>query len=130
MPHVEEALREIRGAQIPMGAVSNAIFSGETLRSELEKHGLSWAFDFVISSADLTIRKPDPLIFKQALADLEVAASSTWFIGDSWENDILGAVQVGMSAIWLSRLDAPDPDVPLSRFGDWQEFVRLFQSVQ
>ena len=36
MPNVEDALREIRGAQVRMGALSNAIFSGETLRSELE----------------------------------------------------------------------------------------------
>ena len=76
MPYIEEALQEIRDAQIPMGAVSNAIFSGLTLRSELEKHGLAWAFDFVISSADLKIRKPDPRIFNQALTNMDIAASS------------------------------------------------------
>lgn len=129
MPQVEEALQVIRDARIPMGAVSNAIFSSKTLISELSRHGLAWALDFVISSADLTKRKPDPRIFKQALTNLKTTASSVWFVGDSWESDILGSTQVGMSAIWLSRLDAPDPHVQHTRVGHWQEFAQLFQSV-
>ena len=130
MPHAEEALREIGGAQIPVGAVSNAVFSGETLRLELEKHRLAAVFDFVLSSADLRVRKPDARIFEKALAGLGVAAASTWFVGDSWEHDIRGAVGVEMQAVWLSHSDAPNSDVPHQRVENWEEFFRLYRSVQ
>ena len=32
-------------------------------------------------------------------------------VGDSWENDILGALGSGMAAVWLNRyrLTCPDP---------------------
>ncbi len=31
-------------------------------------------------------------------------------IGDSWSVDVLGALGVGMSAIWLNRYGLPCPD--------------------
>jgi putative hydrolase of the HAD superfamily len=127
MPGVAEALLALRDLGLAIGCISNAVFSGRVLASELERHGLD--LDFVISSADLEIRKPDPRIFSTGLSKLRLVASAVWFVGDSWSADIHGAAGAGIFPVWLSRLDGPLPAVPAcARVASWGELCSLVYS--
>ena len=55
MPGVEEALSNLRRSGLRIGCLSNSVFSGPVMQSELERHQLE--ADFVLSSADITVRK-------------------------------------------------------------------------
>jgi FMN phosphatase YigB (HAD superfamily) len=35
-------------------------------------------------------------------------------VGDNWENDIVGATQVGIRSVWLNRYAETHPDVNLA----------------
>jgi FMN phosphatase YigB (HAD superfamily) len=48
------------------------------------------------------VAKPDPTLFRAALAALEVEAASTMMIGDSLEKDVRPALALGMHAIWVA----------------------------
>ena len=60
-------------------------------------------FDTVVISEDVGITKPDPRIFEIALERVGAHAHEAVFIGDNWTNDVVGAIKVGMAAVWLSR---------------------------
>ena len=54
--------------------------------------------------------KPDSRIFEIALEKLCVEPSDAVMIGDSWEEDILGAYKAGIRAVWFNRKGKPVPD--------------------
>jgi putative hydrolase of the HAD superfamily len=72
-------------------------------RRKLERTGIASRFESVVISGDLGVSKPQPGIFERSLQELGVPAGEAVYIGDRLEADALGAKEVGMRAIWLSR---------------------------
>lgn len=64
-------------------------------------------FDTVVISEDVGVTKPDPKIFSIALERIGATAHETVFIGDNWTNDIVGAFNAGMTAVWLDQNETP-----------------------
>jgi putative hydrolase of the HAD superfamily len=89
-----------------LGVVSN--FTGNLSRC-LEDLGLARLFESVIDSAILGRRKPDPKIFRWALATLDADARASWMIGDNFEADIRPAAGLGMATCWLAPQERPWP---------------------
>jgi putative hydrolase of the HAD superfamily len=87
-----------------MGVVSNSSFSGEVLEYELTKHGLLDYFEFLVSTADYGLRKPHPQIFRVGLQKAGVSPESAWYVGNSLQFDVEGALQVGMTPVWYNRV--------------------------
>jgi putative hydrolase of the HAD superfamily len=83
--------------------------ASETQRDTLSTIGLDSAFDVVLVSAELGVRKPDVEIFRRALLELGSEPETTWHIGDSVESDVLGATAAGLQPVWLNRSNAPRP---------------------
>jgi HAD superfamily hydrolase (TIGR01509 family) len=115
---------------VPLATVSNAAFSGRVLRAELARHGLAESLRFVISSADLGSRKPAALLFETAVQRLGVAASDTWFVGDTLTEDVAGALGAGLPPVWFSHGDTavrPPDDVPVVHA--WSDFLMLYRAT-
>jgi HAD superfamily hydrolase (TIGR01549 family) len=72
-------------------------------------------------SEEVRMEKPDPSIFKRALGVEE--PSNALFIGDTWEHDIVGAINAGWDALFLNTQNRPrtTSHQPL------EEFSRLTQ---
>ncbi len=78
--------------------------------TRFENHPISKYFDFAIQASLLGISKPDSRVFKRAI---ELAGTEKILhVGDSIEEDYLGAKSVGLSAIWLNR-EGIKPDVKI-----------------
>ncbi|MEI8133228.1 MAG: HAD family phosphatase [Leptolinea sp.] len=94
----EELVAFIRGlrGKYKTGMLSNA-WHGARERIMAEYHFLS-AFDAVIFSADVHLRKPDPRIFLLMLARLGVKVAEAVFVDDFMEN-IEGARAVGLQTV-------------------------------
>lgn len=72
-------------------------------RRKLERTGIASRFESVVISGDLGVSKPHPDIFGTSLRELGVPAEEAVYVGDDLESDALGAMGVGMRAIWLAR---------------------------
>ena len=57
----------------------------------------------IIVSGDYGINKPDVRIFEIMQEKLQLPNASLYYIGDSIENDIVGANNAGWKAIWINR---------------------------
>ena len=109
VPGVPELLETLRG-RVKIGVVTNgppARQRGKLKSFDIRPDDL----DALAISGEVGAAKPDPAIFRHALAALGAAPEQVTMIGDSWENDILGALGSGMAAVWLNRyrLTCPDP---------------------
>ncbi len=67
---------------------------------------------FIISESDC-YKKPSKQLFEIALEKVDVTPSNAVYVGDSWNCDILPAIDVGMKAVWLNRygLENPNPKI-------------------
>ena len=97
-----DALAGARALGYRVGIVSN---SEGKLGALFEAVGLGDAFDLVVDSAILGIRKPDPAIFRYALDALGADADASWYAGDLPDVDVAGARGAGMNAALIDPLD-------------------------
>jgi putative hydrolase of the HAD superfamily len=56
-----------------------------------------------VSSESARCYKPDPRIFHEALSELGVAPEEALYVGDSQDDDIVGAKRAGMQVAWINR---------------------------
>jgi len=128
-PDVAKVLARLDADAVAMAAISNAAFSGRILTAELHRHGLAPCFRFVLSSADVGARKPASAIFHRAIDELGVRADEAWFIGDTVDEDVAGALSVGLHPILFasgaaSHLARLPPMVPVVQ--NWAEFLDVY----
>ncbi len=125
MPGVKEGLQVLSDRGLAVGCISNAIFSGQVLQGELEQQGLADSIRFLISSADVAVRKPSREIFSAGVSRLGLEPSDIWFVGDTWTADIQGASAAGLFPVWLSITEQSPEGVHHSRVASWKELTRL-----
>lgn len=119
LPPHHRALLEALSPRFQIGIVSNFDYA-PTVQSILERDGVASLFDTVVISDQVGWRKPKPVIFETALAQLGVEPREALFVGDRAEIDVLGAKGVGMAAAWVNRdrelrpEDVPAPDYELA----------------
>lgn len=127
-PGISQVLEFLVGNGIRVAAISNAIFSSNCMRYELTKHNLDSHFEFVISSADHGLRKPDATIFARASRILGIESCEIWYIGDRWDADVAGATKAGMTAIWFGgQSGAKDPDINFIALENWANFENIWR---
>ena len=83
-----------------MGVISN----GLTIKQweKLIRLGLYHFFDEVVTSQEAGSEKPDSEIFQLALERMGCKAEESVMVGNKFSEDILGATEVGMSAILVN----------------------------
>jgi HAD superfamily hydrolase (TIGR01549 family) len=78
-----------------LGLVSNG-------NSYPQRCGLDNMFRFVVFSQDWGVKKPDPRIFQIALREAGCSKEELLHVGDSYEDDVQGALNAGVRCIWLN----------------------------
>ncbi|HET7856082.1 MAG TPA: HAD-IA family hydrolase [Gaiellaceae bacterium] len=91
-------LDELRAQGLKLGLVSN---TGRDLVAFVAHHGLQ--VDVALSSGAHGKVKPDPSIFRAALDRLGVRPEEAAMVGDSPEDDVEGALALGMRALLVDR---------------------------
>ena len=85
-----------------LGLISNA-GDDEDVQQLARRFGIDRYFDFILTSAACSYRKPHPRIFELALSNWYFLPSEAVMVGDNLEADVRGAQKVGLYAIWLNR---------------------------
>jgi HAD superfamily hydrolase (TIGR01549 family) len=107
VPGAPEAVRRWHD-RAQVGVVTN-----NTVAEQVEKIaflGLGSAIDFLVTSEEVGVAKPDPRIFRAALDRAGVAPGESVMVGDSWASDIAGARATGLRALWFNRFVEASPD--------------------
>jgi putative hydrolase of the HAD superfamily len=99
-PEVPRTLARLRAAGSRLAIVSNWDIS---LHDVLERTALRSLVDAVVISAEEGVAKPDPAIFRAALARLGADGGAGLHVGDSLEADVAGARAAGLDAVLVVR---------------------------
>lgn len=129
VPGVETVLQHL-AKKYRLAVISNSM--SDVPRWGIEKFDLAQFFDVIVVSRDLGIRKPNPEIFHYALANLKVKPSETLHVGDLLSQDVLGAQQSGIRAVWINSSDEQYvimPDYRIDSILDLPGLVTRLSSV-
>lgn len=130
---IEDLFKTLDLLDIKYAALSNSSFTQSTLKYELEEYGLYPNFEFILSSCDYCIRKPNKIIFDLAQRKLDVDPENIWFIGDSYKYDIEGSKNAGMQPIWYNSKNRPNPGkincIEVKRVSEITEMIKNIYKI-
>jgi HAD superfamily hydrolase (TIGR01662 family) len=102
LPGAVQTLEALR-PRLKLGLLSNTVQStSRQVALALEKLGIAHFFDYILTSVDAGIRKPDPQIFHSILKHLAVRPEDTLMVGNDIKWDIAGAKEIGMHTVFFS----------------------------
>lgn len=121
---VTELLTQLRQAGIPVGICTN--MTADIQMRKLCRLGLADICGNLISSEEAGRDKPHPEIFALSLHRLQAAAPDTLMVGDNFHHDVIGALKVGMQALWLNHKNEPagQTDAPIFVASDFPDAAR------
>jgi len=100
------ALEQLKARNLRLAVISNW---DDRLVPLLQSLDLANHFEAIFPSALVGAHKPSPKIFYHAAACLEIAPAEILHIGDSQNEDILGALAAGFQARRIRRSGAVEP---------------------
>lgn len=101
-------LQTLEAAEYSLGLVSNAGDNWDVLQL-VDRFMIGPFFDFILSSAFCSYRKPHPRIFQMAMSYWDFSPGEIAMVGDSLEADISGAQNLGIFGIWITRRVSSSP---------------------
>lgn len=127
-------LKELKESKI-LGLVSN-FDHPRHVRRYLSKYGLDCLFDTIVISGEVGVKKPDPDIFKSALAATGLTPGEVIYVGDA-DMDVEAANAAGMMPLLIKRQDRDtdrkcldiDNDSPNGKITDISHTGRLCETI-
>ena len=130
-PGAAEFLDFLTKNNIRTGVISNMCYANEALCTRLDRYLPGHKFDFVITSSDYILRKPEPLLFEVACRRAGLAPSDIWYVGDNPTADLLGATGAGMHPVLYTGAHMRSfDDLPGIAFDKVDSFAELQALVE
>jgi putative hydrolase of the HAD superfamily len=117
---VRPLLERLASRGVPLGAISNW---DERLRPLLSRLNLDRFFRSVVVSCEVGDAKPSPVLFQTAARSLGFEPGHILHVGDSFEEDVMGARAAGFQALLVGRGVA---SVPGERLASLAELELVF----
>ncbi len=102
-PDAKAVLGEVKAMGLKLGVISNI---GPELDGWLDRLGIAEDLPVRATSGTVGVAKPHPAIFLKALEWIGAAAHEAVHVGDSEDSDVAGALQAGITPVFVQR----DPD--------------------
>jgi HAD superfamily hydrolase (TIGR01549 family) len=90
---------------------------------KLEKLGLLKFVDHIVTSEEVGIEKPSKQAFLTILNKMKLAPEHVLMIGDNYEKDILGALEIGMKGLLFCPDSVPSTKVVTSYIVSYRELL-------
>lgn len=131
MPSADIMIDYINENDIRSAVISNIAWSGEALKQRIDRLLPNNKFEFVMASSDYFVRKPNRVLFDIALNKAGLEASEVWYCGDSIDNDIFGANNVGITPVWYnSEKNLSIPQCEHLKIENWKEFIEILELIK
>ena len=139
MPATDKMIDYINKRGIRSAVISNLIWSGAALKERLNRLLPENKFEFVLTSSDYFVRKPNRILFEIALRKSGLKAEDIWYCGDSPQKDIEGASRVGIFPVWYDNdtekhykdhSGKRTPECEHLHINEWEEMIDLLERLQ
>lgn len=108
-----------------LGSISNGF-------ADLQAIGIAHHFQISLAAHQFGCAKPDPRIFHAACTALQIEPHQALYVGDDPLQDIEGAQNAGMRAIWMNRFqrELPPHIVPSATVTNLHELQQALQQYR
>lgn len=111
-----------------LGIISNGMY--EHQMDKVRALGLTkWIpEDHILISEECGVSKPNPEIFRYAEQKWNLNPKDTWYVGDTFENDVAGPKKAGWHTVWFNHRNRKNPDpemIPDDTVTDEAEMINL-----
>lgn len=140
MPYADKMIDYLNQTGIRTAVISNNAWSGEAIKERFDRLLPNNQFEFIISSSDYMIRKPDKRLFEIALIKSGLTADKVWYCGDSIYCDVNGAHNAGIFPVLYegstaeenpSVRDNQGMEIPFEHLHihDWREMIEALEKL-
>lgn len=126
-PNVKDALKYFKENKYKIGLISNTIFSLNQIKKVLKKLEIIDFFDVINTSSNSLIRKPNKKIFEDTMKMFNTNNNDIefiYFVGDDYEKDYKGALNMGYRAIYFSEKEKNSNDLRIENFNSLIEYFK------
>ena len=136
-PDAPNLLGALRAMGLGIGVLSNTMWPREHHEEVFARDELLHLIDAAAYTSEMQVAKPHAEAFMTIASALGVQTAGCVFVGDRLWDDILGAQQVGMRAVWIPHSKIPSeqipdgsaiPDAIAHRLGDVLGIIRDWRS--
>lgn len=125
MESARDSLDHLHG-RYPMHIITNGFDEIQAIK--MASAGIDHYFDHVVTIETAGAKKPDPRIFRYAMALSGARPETSLMIGDNYEADIRGAKSVGMDTLFYNPLGEPiGIDKPTYEIRHWNELKAILR---
>ncbi|KAF1296448.1 HAD family hydrolase [Enterococcus sp. JM4C] len=128
---VRRTLNYLQEKQIPIGIITNGPTDHQYKKVKQLRLEDWVASDRVIISQATGFQKPEVEIFKLAEKTFGFSPETTLYVGDSFENDVVGSKNSDWHALWFNHRNRAIPAGSTPLF-DWEitSFEQLLETIQ
>ena len=112
VPDALDVLAALKRRDYLVGVLSNTMWPRRHHEEVFARDDLDAYIDAAVYTSELPVAKPHSDAFAAILNALDVRARDAVFVGDRLWDDVLGAQQAGMRAIWIPHSSIPADQVP------------------
>ncbi len=126
---IKDFLEYLKNKGIRTGVISNIAYDPSVVAERINRLLPENSFEFIITSSNFMFRKPNRRIFDLALEKAELSPDEVWYIGDQYECDVKGSLNVGLLPVWYTgAIDLPyTEDKNILTVKDWNELRRRME---
>ncbi len=128
-PHLMDSARDILDylhGRYAMHIITNGFDEIQAIK--MASADISHYFEHVVTIETAGAKKPDPRMFRYAMALSGARPETSLMIGDNYEADILGAQSVGMDTVYYNPLGAPvGMEKPTYEIRHWNELRSILR---
>ncbi len=111
-PDAKDVLAALKHRGYAVGVLSNTMWTSAHHTEVFARDDLDDYIDAAVYTSELPVAKPHEDAFRQILEALQLSPEEAVFVGDRLWDDVLGAQQAGMRAIWIPHSEIPTEQVP------------------
>lgn len=132
---VSEKMREILdfcAARIPIGIMTNGPSQHQWKKVNALEAQQWFPRETIFVSGDVGAAKPDRRIFDWACSKMGQKPEEMYMVGDSYDNDVVGAMSAGWKAIWLNRRGRKLPEgglIPWKTVTSEEELQEVLEKI-
>lgn len=123
---IREMLDVLKYQEIPIGLITNGPVARQTDKISALKLEHWFSPEKILISDAVQIQKPDPTIFRLMEKQLGIPADFLLYIGDSFENDVVGAKAANWSVWWFNHQGR---EIPNDQTAIFDEEITSFEDL-
>lgn len=111
-PDAKDVLAALKLRGYAVGVLSNTMWTSAHHAEVFARDDLDGYIDAAVYTSEIPVAKPHADAFRCILDRLDLVPEEAVYVGDRLWDDVAGAQQVGMRAIWIPHSAIPGEQVP------------------